>query len=337
MLLSGCGLKSDDESSHPFFKQGIKAQEASEFEQATKYFNRYISLKPDSSKAHLRLASIYDENLDKPLHAVYHYERFLELSPNSPEAKNIKKWQNAALKKYYYKARLQYNDPEDINALQNTLYQTKKELKKYKTELKKIKYIQQKLIQFARKTRDSERKLKAKLSSLQDAHQKSLDESKKLRTELEEKAKLKEDKKEEVKAEKETVEKKEVKTEPKTETKAEVKEEKDKPLQTIPKAEVKEEKDKPLQAIPKAAAATPPFVIKKTDEPEVKTNIEIPEAKVDIEVRTYTVKRGDSLSSISRQFYGASKHYKLIFEANRDTIKSEKDLRLGQVLKIPLL
>ena len=323
-------MKSDDESSHPFFKQGIKAQEANEFKQATKYFNRYISLKPDSSKAHLRLASIYDENLDKPLHAVYHYERFLELSPNSPEAKNIKKWQDAALKKYYYKARNQYNDPEDVNALQNTLFQTEKELKKYKAALKKIKSIQQKLIQFARKTRDSERTLKAKLSSLQDTHQKSLDEIKKIRTELEEKAKPKEDKKEEVKAKKETVEKKEEavkpeKSEPKTETKAEV------------KAEVKEEKNEPLQTIPKATAATPPFIIKKADKPEVKVDLEIPEAKVDVEVRTYTVKRGDSLSSISRQFYGASKHYKLIFEANRDTIKSEKDLRLGQVLKIPLL
>ncbi len=51
----------------------------------------------------------------------------------------------------------------------------------------------------------------------------------------------------------------------------------------------------------------------------------------------YTVKTGDSLQKISRDFYGTSAHYRLIFEANTDVIKSESQLQVGQELKIPKL
>ncbi|MBN1863428.1 MAG: LysM peptidoglycan-binding domain-containing protein [Victivallales bacterium] len=51
----------------------------------------------------------------------------------------------------------------------------------------------------------------------------------------------------------------------------------------------------------------------------------------------YTVKHGDSLQKISRDFYGTSAHYKFIYEANTDVLKSESRLSIGQTLKIPKL
>ena len=50
---------------------------------------------------------------------------------------------------------------------------------------------------------------------------------------------------------------------------------------------------------------------------------------------TYTVLQGDSLSTISQRLYGESKHAKLIYEANRATMKDEHSLRVGQKLIIP--
>lgn len=50
---------------------------------------------------------------------------------------------------------------------------------------------------------------------------------------------------------------------------------------------------------------------------------------------TYTVLKGDSLSTISQRLYGESKHAKLIYEANRATMKDEHSLRVGQKLVIP--
>lgn len=343
--LTGCGLKSKDESSHPLFKRAVKAQNSNELGLAIGYFNRYLSLRPDSSRTHLRLAAIYDENLDQPLRAVYHYERFLEYSPNSPETGSVKKWKEAALRKYYFKIRQKFNDPEDVNMLQNTLFLSEQELKKNKFELKKIKSLQKKLIQYARQVRDNERILKAKLSSLQAAHKQTLEEMEKIRKELKEKAIIKEvkkeDKKENIDKDKTTekVDKKDEKKAVKVEIKKEKKE--------VVKPEVKEkgkkeEKSKPLAMIPKAVTTAPPFVIETTDKTEVKkekTEIKVdrPEVEIDLDYRTYTVQKGDSLSNISRKFYGSSKYYKLIFEANRKIIPSEKALRPGQVLKIPRL
>ena len=52
---------------------------------------------------------------------------------------------------------------------------------------------------------------------------------------------------------------------------------------------------------------------------------------------TYTVKGGDSLSKISKAVYGDWKHWKEIFEANKDQISNPDLIRVGQVIKIPKL
>jgi len=51
--------------------------------------------------------------------------------------------------------------------------------------------------------------------------------------------------------------------------------------------------------------------------------------------RTYTVQSGDTLSKISKQFYGTANEYTKIFEANRDVLKDPNKISSGQTLKIP--
>ncbi len=51
--------------------------------------------------------------------------------------------------------------------------------------------------------------------------------------------------------------------------------------------------------------------------------------------RTYTVQEGDSLSKISKQFYGNPDRYMKIFEANRDQLKNPNQIQPGQRLVIP--
>ena len=50
---------------------------------------------------------------------------------------------------------------------------------------------------------------------------------------------------------------------------------------------------------------------------------------------TYTVQKGDTLSKISKQYYGDANQYNRIFEANRDQLNDADKIRPGQVLKIP--
>lgn len=52
-------------------------------------------------------------------------------------------------------------------------------------------------------------------------------------------------------------------------------------------------------------------------------------------MKTYTVKAGDTLSKISREFLGDANEYMRIFEANKDQLTDPDKIKPGQVLKIP--
>jgi hypothetical protein len=51
--------------------------------------------------------------------------------------------------------------------------------------------------------------------------------------------------------------------------------------------------------------------------------------------QTYTVKAGDTLSKISKQFYGDPMQYERIFNANRDKLNDPNKIQPGQELVIP--
>jgi nucleoid-associated protein YgaU len=51
--------------------------------------------------------------------------------------------------------------------------------------------------------------------------------------------------------------------------------------------------------------------------------------------QTYTVKPGDNLSKISKQFYGDPNEYMRIFYANRDKLRDPDRIQVGQELTVP--
>ena len=53
------------------------------------------------------------------------------------------------------------------------------------------------------------------------------------------------------------------------------------------------------------------------------------------ETKTYTVKSGDTLSKIAKEFLGDATAYMEIFNANKDQLSDPDKIKPGQVLKIP--
>jgi nucleoid-associated protein YgaU len=51
--------------------------------------------------------------------------------------------------------------------------------------------------------------------------------------------------------------------------------------------------------------------------------------------QSYTVNASDTLSEVSKQFYGDPNHYMRIFYANRDKLRDPDKIRVGQELTIP--
>lgn len=52
-------------------------------------------------------------------------------------------------------------------------------------------------------------------------------------------------------------------------------------------------------------------------------------------VRTHTIATGDTLSKISRQYYGTESRWSDILNANREVLKDERSLVIGRVIQIP--
>jgi nucleoid-associated protein YgaU len=75
-----------------------------------------------------------------------------------------------------------------------------------------------------------------------------------------------------------------------------------------------------------------PKIKAKTKE---KSSARTTKAKSTSSGKTYTVKSGDCLWKIAKQFYGTGTDYPKIYEANKDKIKSPNLIYVGQVLQIP--
>ncbi len=50
---------------------------------------------------------------------------------------------------------------------------------------------------------------------------------------------------------------------------------------------------------------------------------------------TYRVRSGDTLSKIAKKVYNDGNKWRVIYEANKDALANPKDLKRGQLLKIP--
>lgn len=66
---------------------------------------------------------------------------------------------------------------------------------------------------------------------------------------------------------------------------------------------------------------------------DVEDNVSVVEPAA--EAKLYTVKKGDTLSAISREMYGDAGKYNKIFEANKPMLSHPDKIYPGQTLRIP--
>ena len=85
----------------------------------------------------------------------------------------------------------------------------------------------------------------------------------------------------------------------------------------------------PQPKVEKTSKSTATRWIKKE---ESQTPTVLPSIKI---MTTYVVKKGDNLSAISQKFYGTSRNWKKILEANKPELTDPSKLKIGQTIKIP--
>ncbi len=93
LLLTGCpsGQSASDEEKEPHFIAGKSRINAMDYAGATESFKKALEVNPRSAAAHFELGWLYErKETENPAAAIYHFERFLELRPQSEKAENLK-------------------------------------------------------------------------------------------------------------------------------------------------------------------------------------------------------------------------------------------------------
>ena len=229
IVVAGCDKDSGSidarEEKDPNVVSGQEYMAEGKYDEAIATLKKAIDSDPDMARPHLDLAVIYQQYKINYIHAIYHYDRYLELRPDAEKAGFI---QEQKLKV--------------AQALANTLINNSPEVKK----------VVQERSQLIQENNDLKRQLAAALKS------------------------------------------------PASTASAE-------PAPTV------------TSTVPKTA--------KPTSEP-VKT---ASNEKYEI----YHVVSGDTLTKIATKFYGDSARWDIIYDANKDTLRSPSDLKVGQTIVIP--
>jgi tetratricopeptide (TPR) repeat protein len=87
-FLGGCfqGENRMDEEQDPHFQRGRNLASSQDFKGAAEEFEKALETNPGSAAAHFELGWLYDTKLNDYAAAIYHYERHLQLQPDSARA-----------------------------------------------------------------------------------------------------------------------------------------------------------------------------------------------------------------------------------------------------------
>lgn len=94
------GCHQGEDTRHPTFILGERCREDGDYLAAERQFRRFLARRPESAAGHLAMASLYDENFKNFSAAIFHYNEFLRIEPDSPDSDMIKSWQAVAERKY---------------------------------------------------------------------------------------------------------------------------------------------------------------------------------------------------------------------------------------------
>jgi len=239
-LLSGCApsgveiLSETDEKQYQL-AQDYKSQ--GRMEEALSAFHRVIDARRDAPESHFEAGHIYLRELKDPIRAIYHFDRYLQFKPQSPQAAQVRQLIETAQKEF---ARQLPAQPYQGELDRIDLMELVKNLKQENDSLKRELITAEGRVQQLENMIGQARRTQA-TTTVGNAQQ-------------------------------------------------------------------------PITTAPRPTTTTP-------------TPSDVP--------RQHIVQSGDTLSTISARYYGTPSRWIDIYQANRDRLRSENALKVGQEIRIP--
>lgn len=79
----------EQEERHPLMQRALNCKRMQDIDKAVELFEEILGENPDVARAHLELGLLYDQYKEDYMRALYHYQRYLELRPNTEKREMI--------------------------------------------------------------------------------------------------------------------------------------------------------------------------------------------------------------------------------------------------------
>lgn len=102
-IFSGCapsGVEVVSETDEKQFQLGQDFKNEGRIEEALSAFLRVIDARRDAPESHLEAGYIYLRTMKDPIRAIYHFDRFLQFRPHSPQATQVRQLIETAQKEF---------------------------------------------------------------------------------------------------------------------------------------------------------------------------------------------------------------------------------------------
>ncbi len=122
------------ETNEPGYEEGRRLLRQGKEQEALASFTRVIESRSDGApESHLEVGLLYDEEIKDPIAAIYHFRKYLELKPNSPQSDLVRQRIDNSIKNF---ARTLPAQPLENQIMRNDLLDVVESLKKENNRLK---------------------------------------------------------------------------------------------------------------------------------------------------------------------------------------------------------
>ena len=314
MLFSSCGDYIGKEKEHPFFVKAGACKASGNYKEAAEYYEEFLNVCPRSPITHYELAALYGDNLDDPFKAIYHYQRYLELAKNSPDAENVSKFIEISKRKAFDSLSKQFESAETAKAY---------------AEAAKVKKLLDQYVAYGAKLREQNTLLRNQNSEMRSRIEEFSRDSSEFRKTVQN-----------LKKQMEQPDPVEPGRTPGSDPLPPPGGQKPDPADSADSWEnakiaassssstaAGDGKTKPVAQPEKTASAAAAGSVAT-----VAGAVTIPSAQ-----KTHKVVKGDTLYNLAKKYYGSSRYYRLIWDANKAQLGEKGLLRIGQELVLPPL
>ena len=169
LFWAGCGGEEKTGTSHPYYQQGLSHRQNNRMEESAEAFKKCLRLSPGTTRAHFQLGTLYEDHLNEPIKALYHYSMFLGTESEQNENTRVAENSIEQIKRdLFTNWAEQYPELVETQTDQEELEKLKAELEELGEQVNSLRQARDNLIRQTRDLISRIREKDARIAELED-------------------------------------------------------------------------------------------------------------------------------------------------------------------------